>query len=87
MLIYTMYVRQDLTASLCCCVRVYVPPTAKVPPIARVIWRRDLGLKSQPKDWTVSLKLILKSFLVLITEILACLVTKQMKMQRGLSDC
>ena len=23
----------------------YVPPTAKV------IWRRDLGLKSHPKDW------------------------------------
>ena len=28
----------------CCCVRFYVPPTAKV------IRRRDLGLKSHPKD-------------------------------------
>ena len=33
--------------STCCCVVLgfYVPPTAKV------IRRRDLGLKSHPKDW------------------------------------
>ena len=30
----------------------YVPPTAKV------IWRRDLGLKSRPKDWKILMLLI-----------------------------
>ena len=42
------YVRAQSVLNLVCFVVVlgfYVPPTAKV------IWRRDLGLKSHPKDW------------------------------------
>ena len=33
------------------CLEVVVVLGFYVPPAAKVIWRRDLGLKSQPKDW------------------------------------